>query len=84
MSVETTTTPDFDTLLKFAVEKIRCTHSVEEAAKMTIAELGVDSLELIELQMEFEDIHGLVLDVDALQANTPFGEIVAGLQSLDA
>jgi hypothetical protein len=76
--------PDYAILLRFALEQTRCAHSSSVAEKMTIAQLGFDSLELMELQIEFESIHGLTLDVDAIQADTLFGELIVGLRPVDA
>lgn len=74
---------DHDALLAFCLSRIRSSHLPEEAAQMTLAQLGLDSLELIELQMELEDHHGLGLDVDALRAEMTLSELVASLQKLE-
>jgi acyl carrier protein len=84
MNIQEITQPDYPTLLQFAIDKVRCAHAPSVAEKMTIAQLGFDSLELMELQMEFEDIYGLTLDVDAVRADTSFGDLIASLKPLDA
>lgn len=75
---------NYTMLLHFALEKTRCAHAPSIAEKMTIAQLGLDSLELMELQMELEDAHFLTLDVDTVQADTVFGELIASLKPTDS
>jgi acyl carrier protein len=73
---------DYAALLQFALEKTRSAHPPAVAEKMTIAQLGLDSLELIELQMELEDSYFLTLDIEAIQAETVFGEMIASLKPI--
>jgi acyl carrier protein len=84
MTSQDTATFDYTTLLQFALDKTRCAHAPSVAEQMTIAQLGFDSLELMELQMELEDIHGLKLEVDTIGADTVFGDLIASLKPLDA
>jgi acyl carrier protein len=77
------TTPlDYPALLQFAIEKLHLNVTAAQAKDMTIAQLGVDSLVLMELQMELEDVHGLTLDVDIVHSDTTFGALIGSLAPL--
>lgn len=74
------TTANFDQLLAFCLHQIQTPHPPQVAAAMTLAQLGLDSLQLIELQMEIEDTFDLTFDVDALRADLTLAALVASVQ----
>ncbi|MEN8838197.1 acyl carrier protein [Celeribacter marinus] len=55
----------------------------QDASAMSIAKLGLDSLSLIEMQLEVEERFGLELDVDALSSDQTLAELIASLTPID-
>lgn len=47
---------------------------------MTLHELELDSLDLIELSIKLEDAFGLELDVDTLTSGTTVGDLIASMR----
>lgn len=79
MNDATSSTPNKEMLLQFIVDKCRLQVSVAEAADQTLAQLGIDSLELLELAIEIEGTHQLNLDVNELGAETTISDLIDGL-----
>lgn len=71
--------PDRGTLLQLIIDSLSLKVSAEEAAGRTLTELGIDSLELIELAIELEGTHDLNLAVSELGAETTLSDLVDGL-----
>lgn len=67
------TTPSLDELIAHSVGFLELSVSAEEAANRTLAELGIDSLELINLSMDIEERYGLELDLDKVSKNDLVG-----------
>lgn len=68
--------PSFDTLLDYVVTSCRLTLSPQEASNKTLAGLGLDSLELMNLAIELEDRYGLELDLNNLSGESTLGELL--------
>lgn len=71
--------PDRETLFQLIHDNCDLKVPVEEAAGKTLAQLGIDSLELIELALELEGTYQLTLDMDDLGAETTLADLVDGL-----
>lgn len=71
--------PDRETLLQLILDNCDLDVSLEEAAGKTLAQLGIDSLELIELALELEGTYRLTLNMDELGAETTLADLVDGL-----
>jgi acyl carrier protein len=71
--------PDRETLLQLILDNCDLNVSAEEAAGKTLTQLGIDSLELIELALELEGSYQLTLDMDDLGAETTLSDLVDGL-----
>lgn len=80
---DTVASVDKNAVLTFAIECIRSAHSPAKVAEMTIAELGLDSLNLVELQMELESRFFLELDIDTLSSEQVFSDMIASLTPLE-
>lgn len=76
--------PGSHALLSLAVETARLACTEDQAARMSLAALGLDSLELVTLAMAFEDTYNLYLDVDLLSAEMTLGELVNLLRPFEA
>lgn len=70
---------DKESLLQFVIDKCQLNVPVSEAADMTLAELGIDSLELLELAIEMEGTFRLSMDVNELGAETTLSSLIDGL-----
>jgi acyl carrier protein len=68
--------PTLEILLAHVVNSCRLTISPEAAAEKTLAGLGLDSLELMNMAMELEDNFGLELDLETVTAETTLGELI--------
>jgi acyl carrier protein len=65
-----------DILLTFVVTMCKLTIEPEDAAQKTLAGLGLDSLELMNIAMELEYNFGLELDLDGVSAETTLGDLI--------
>jgi acyl carrier protein len=70
------TTPDRQALLELVVKTAYLDQSPSEAANLTLAQLGLDSLGIVEIAMAIEDQYQLQLDVDQLKADTTLGALI--------
>jgi len=66
----------FEILLNHVVTSCRLTISPDVAAQKTLAGLGLDSLELMNMAMELEDNFGLELDLETVTAETTLGDLI--------
>ena len=66
-------------LLALAVQSAGFNLTPEAAASMTLAQLELDSLELVSLAMAFDDAHGLYLDLKRVSADSTLLEVVRTL-----
>lgn len=76
--------PGRHALLSLAVETARLSLTEEQAAGMSLAALGLDSLELVTLAMAFEDTYNLYLDVEQLSSEMTLCELVDLLRPVQA
>lgn len=56
---------------------------VQQAANTTLAQAGIDSLEIVSISMDLEDNFGLRIDLERLSADSSLADIVARLLPLD-
>jgi acyl carrier protein len=68
--------PSFDSLLHLVVDSCRLNISSDEAVNKTLAGLSLDSLELINLAIELEELYGLELDLNDLSGDSTLGELL--------
>ena len=73
--------PDRLALLELVVKTALLDQSPQEAASLTLAQLGLDSLGIVEIAMAIEDHYNLQLDVDQLQSDTTLGSLIDSVLS---
>lgn len=71
--------PDKATLLQFILDNCKLDVPAQEAAGKTLAQLGIDSLELLELAIEMDGTYKLNLEVSELGAETTLADLVDNL-----
>lgn len=74
-----TSLPDKETLLQFILDHCKLDVPAQEAAGKTLAQLGIDSLELLELAIEMDGTYQLNLEVSELGAETTLAGLVDNL-----
>lgn len=73
------TLPDRQALLQFILDNCKLDMPAGEAAGKTLAQLGIDSLELLELAIEMDGTYQLSLEVNELGAETTLSDLVENL-----
>lgn len=81
MTSSSGTPPTETQLLALAVQSAGFNLTPEAAASMTLAQLELDSLELVSLAMAFDDTYGLYLDLKRVSADSTLLELVRTLTS---
>ncbi len=71
--------PDKETLMQFIVDNLKLDVPTSEAANKTLAQLGIDSLELLELAIEIDGTYSLSLEVSELGAETTLSDLADNL-----
>lgn len=64
-------------------ERIAITVPLEKLEQMTIVELGIDSMALLQLSFDLETDFNLKIDLDTLGSSTTVAELIQGLESMD-
>lgn len=72
--------PTRDALLKLVFEVFNLTCSFADAELQSLVELGVDSLELVELSTALEELYEIRLDLDGLTSSTTVAELIDQLE----
>lgn len=70
-------------MLDLIMETASIERSPEEIENMSLQELGLDSLDVIELGLAFEDKYQLQLDTDQLTNQSLISEILDTLKPMD-
>lgn len=55
---------------------------IEKIESMAIIELGVDSMMLLEISLEFENMYSLKIDIDHISSDTTIGGMIDNLISI--
>ncbi len=71
--------PNKQTLIALVIETCQLQFSVEEAIDRTLAELELDSLELMQLSIEIEDRFDLQINMENIHADTTLSALMDGI-----
>ena len=52
---------------------------IEKIETMAIIELGIDSMVLLQISFEFENIYSLKIDIDNISSDTTIGNVIDNL-----
>jgi acyl carrier protein len=79
MTLEKKPAPTLEILLTHVVTSCCLKISPQDAAQKTLAGLGLDSLELMNLAIELDDNFDLKLNLERVTNETPLGEMLQDL-----
>ncbi len=75
----TNSNQDSAALLQWLINRCEIKSTQAQPEKLSIAQAGVDSLEIVSISMDFEDQFGLRIDLASLTADTTLEEVIARL-----
>ena len=75
-------TPDRMELLKLLADTCSLSQSYEEAENLTLVNLQIDSLDLVEMEMALEDNYQLEFDVDKITPESTLGQVIDTLKPI--
>lgn len=75
--------PDNAEILSWLIRRCDVNNSNINVATVTLAQTGVDSLEIVSISMELEDEFSLRIDLENLSADTTLSQIVQRLIPID-
>lgn len=67
--MNTPSQPSKTVLIQLAIDVLKLSFSADEVGNKTLAELDIDSLQIIELEMELEDRFGFHFNTDNISAD---------------
>lgn len=66
-------------LTQLIYKQIDCAQPAQQALAMTLAQLGIDSLGLVDIALELEQQLEIDLDLDLVTADTTLAEVVEAI-----
>jgi acyl carrier protein len=70
---------DKQALLRWLIARCEIKQTQAQPEKLSIAQAGIDSLEIVSISMDLEDQFGFRIDLSNLTADTTLEEVIAKL-----